>query len=140
MLTVLIWHQGCITNSSCTAVRWVPSSPTLFLVSHADGTIIVYDKEREDGIFSPQEPTAQSSAATSHSEGSSSSIPSEDASSQGQWNPLDTMFVTMPRWHPVTAHAASTAAGGRPDKDKTTKNPVSHWKVARRSVVGTTLS
>ncbi|KAI0263363.1 WD40-repeat-containing domain protein [Gloeopeniophorella convolvens] len=98
--------QGRITNSPCTAVRWVPSSPNLFLVSHADGTIIVYDKDRDDGAFVP-------------------------GGGNGEWNPLDSVFVSIPPWHP--AHAAG--AGGRGDKDKTTKNPVSHWRVARRSIV-----
>lgn len=49
--------QGCITNSPCTAIRWVPGSRNLFLVSHANGTIVVYDKEREDDTtFQPSIP------------------------------------------------------------------------------------
>ncbi|KAJ3793450.1 hypothetical protein GGU11DRAFT_850892 [Lentinula aff. detonsa] len=47
---------GCVTSSACTAVRWVPASASLFLVSHADGTIVVYDRDREDGTFGPREP------------------------------------------------------------------------------------
>ena len=43
------------------------------------------------------------------------------------------MFVTVPPWHPVTGGLGN---GGRPDKEKTAKNPVSHWRVSRRSVVG----
>ncbi|KAJ7112454.1 catabolite repression protein creC [Mycena crocata] len=104
--------QGSITNSPCTAVRWVPSSSTLFLVAHADGTIIVYDKEREDGSFTPRATT-------------------ESASESGgpkEWDPIDSIFVTMPPWHPVS--------GAGPGKiDKMAKNPVSHWRVARRAVV-----
>ncbi|KAG8940074.1 hypothetical protein FRC00_013257, partial [Tulasnella sp. 408] len=50
-------HKGCITNSPCTAIRWVPGSRNLFLVSHANGTIVVYDKEREDDTtFQPSIP------------------------------------------------------------------------------------
>uniref|UniRef100_D8PVB9 Uncharacterized protein n=1 Tax=Schizophyllum commune (strain H4-8 / FGSC 9210) TaxID=578458 RepID=D8PVB9_SCHCM len=100
---------GFITNSPCTAVRWVPSSPTLFLVSHADGTIIVYDKEREDGSFSPQDPARRVSPPPS--DGSSSS--------GGSWDPMGDIFVSMPPWHP----------------EKAAKNPVSHWRVSRRAVV-----
>jgi len=47
---------------------------------------------------------------------------------------LDSIFVTIPPWHPVNATGAS-GGGGRGDRDKTTKNPVSHWKVSKRSVV-----
>ncbi|TDL24991.1 WD40 repeat-like protein [Rickenella mellea] len=126
--------QGCITNSPCTAVRWVPSSPTLFLVSHADGTIIVYDKEREDGAFTAQDPGLSNTTSHSNTEANGIVPPSPNATRQASWDPLDSMFVTMPRWHPVTAHAGNIA-GGKVEKEKTTKNPVSHWRVSRRSVV-----
>ncbi|KAF9019384.1 WD40 repeat-like protein [Hymenopellis radicata] len=96
--------RGCISNSPCTAVRWVPSSSTLFLVSHADGTIIVYDKERDDGTFK-----------------------AEDPSSSKEWDPVDNIFVTMPPWHPVS--------GLKTEKEKAVKNPVSHWRVSRKSIV-----
>ncbi|KAJ7256497.1 WD40-repeat-containing domain protein [Mycena haematopus] len=103
--------QGSITNSPCTAVRWVPSSSSLFLVAHADGTIIVYDKEREDGHFTPQDPTQKNTS---------------DSESQ-PWDPIDSIFVTMPPWHPVSSGAGLAA--------KVAKNPVSHWRVSRRAVV-----
>ncbi|KAH9852675.1 WD40 repeat-like protein [Lenzites betulinus] len=119
--------QGRICNSPCTAIRWVPDSPNLFLVSHADGTIIVYDKEREDGAFTPQEP-GSSSPTVFPLDGMSSS------SSQGEWNPLDSIFVTMPPWHPVTA-GGPIPPGAKAEKEKTAKNPVSHWRVSRRSIV-----
>ena len=114
----------------------MPSSPNLFLVSHADGTIIVYDKDREDGVFSPQPPTA--SLASPPRPPSNDPIPpsSEGSSPAGEWNPLDSIFVTIPPWHPANATGAP-AGGGKGDRDKATKNPVSHWKVSKRSVVGT---
>ncbi|KAG2350131.1 WD40 repeat-like protein [Suillus weaverae] len=109
--------QGTITSSICTAVRWVPSSPTLFLVSHADGTIIVYDKEREDGLFTATIPNALTNAPHMHP-----TTPVSD-----QWDPLSTMFVTPPPWHPE--------AIGRGEKGVVAKNPVSHWRLCRRGVV-----
>ncbi|GBE81904.1 Probable catabolite repression protein [Sparassis crispa] len=115
--------QGRICNSPCTAIRWVPDSPNLFLASHADGTIVVYDKEREDGVFMPQEPGAPPSTS---SDGNS-------ASSHGEWNPLDSIFVTMPPWHPVTV-GGNLSSGGKSEKEKTAKNPVSHWKVSRKGI------
>ncbi|KAJ7685520.1 catabolite repression protein creC [Mycena polygramma] len=114
--------QGSITNSPCTAVRWVPSSTSLFLVAHADGTIIVYDKEREDGNFTPQDP-AQKTTDSPSSDG--------QQGSSNPWDPIDSIFVTMPPWHPVSSGAGITV----PSKDKVAKNPVSHWRVSRRSVV-----
>lgn len=128
LLRCIYWvPQGRISNSRCTAIRWVPSSQTLFLVAHADGTVIVYDRDREDGAFVPQEPTlsTSASASTNGSESLSNSSP-------GEWNPLDSIFVTLPPWHPV-----SVANGaGKSDRDKSAKNPVSHWRVSKRSVTG----
>lgn len=113
----------------------MPGSPSVFVVSHADGTIIVYDKEREDGAFTAQKPFKRSTAPpVSQSESSSSSFPSDDASSREEWDPLESIFVTPPKWHPVATH--SNHNRGRSDKDKTAKNPVSHWRVSRRGVLG----
>lgn len=113
--------QGTISSSICTAVRWVPSSPTLFLVSHADGTIIVYDKEREDGLFTASIPngltnTPHITINTHHPS------PISDG-----WDPLSSIFVTPPPWHPE--------ATGRGEKGMVAKNPVSHWRLCRRGVV-----
>ncbi|KAF8163501.1 catabolite repression protein creC [Crassisporium funariophilum] len=120
--------QGSISGSPCTAVRWVPSSSTLFLASHADGTIIVYDKEREDGAFTPQDPTA------TPAEANHSSPTSTDSSSQKEWDPTDNIFVTMPPWHPVTSGGALNVPG-KSGKDQAAKNPVSHWRLSRRGVL-----
>jgi len=111
----------------CTAIRWVPSSPNLFLVSHADGTIIVYDKEREDGTFTPQDPSAGTPSFMPPSDGYPQGTP------PGEWNPLDNILVTMPPWHPVTV--GSMNGGGKAEKDKVAKNPVSHWRVSRKSII-----
>ncbi|CAL1705562.1 unnamed protein product [Somion occarium] len=119
--------QGRICNSPCTAIRWVPSSPNLFLVSHADGTMLVYDKEREDGIFTPQEPTGQPNSGNSAFD--ASVIPGIPPT--GEWNSFDSIFVTMPPWHPVT----TTAGGGKGEKEKAAKNPVSHWRVSKKTII-----
>jgi catabolite repression protein CreC len=111
--------QGCITSSPCTAVRWVPQSPTLFLVAHADGTILVYDKEREDFTsFTPSEPVG------------------EDG---GEWDPNLSIYITMPPWHPAAGTNATGVADEKERKEREkekAKNPVSHWRVAKRSIVG----
>ncbi|KAF8511148.1 WD40-repeat-containing domain protein [Hysterangium stoloniferum] len=98
--------QGSICNSVCTSVRWVPKSPTLFIVSYTDGSIVIYDKEREDGTFTPQSPRSTENLG--------------DYGAPGEWNPNEEMFVSMPPWHPA---------------DKTGKNPISHWKLSTMSVL-----
>ena len=126
----LIINKGSISGSPCTAVRWVPLSSTLFLVSHADGTIIVYDKERDDGTFIPQDPTTGTSV-----DATNPSQVSPDGTPHKEWDPTDNIFVTMPPWHPV-ASGATLNVPGKSEKDKVVKNPVSHWRLSRRGVVG----
>ncbi|KAI0705903.1 WD40-repeat-containing domain protein [Cytidiella melzeri] len=118
--------QGRISSSPCSTVRWVPSSPNLFLVAHADGTMVLYDKEREDGTFVPKEPIAVE-PLTRVMNGTESA-----GSQDGVWNPLDSIFVTMPPWHPA---AIASPHPGSKEKDKTPKNPVSHWRVSNKRIV-----
>ncbi|KAH9484123.1 putative catabolite repression protein creC [Psilocybe cubensis] len=121
--------QGSISGSPCTAVRWVPSSSTLFLVSHADGTIIVYDKERDDGTFTPQDPNSGTNDA------SSNFVSSPVDGITQEWDPVDSLFVTMPPWHPVTSGGGALSAVGKAEKEKVAKNPVSHWRLSKQGVV-----
>lgn len=44
-----------INSSPIYQIRWLPGSENLFLAAHMDGTLIVYDKEREDAAFTPEE-------------------------------------------------------------------------------------
>lgn len=40
--------NGVINSSAVSDVKWIPGSENLFLASHMDGTMVVYDKEKED--------------------------------------------------------------------------------------------
>ena len=45
---------GCITSSAVTQVRWLPGSENLIMAAHADGSVLIYDREREDSSdFTP---------------------------------------------------------------------------------------
>jgi len=39
-------------------IKWIPGSDNLFLASHMDGSLVVYDKEKEDAPFTPEEDEA----------------------------------------------------------------------------------
>lgn len=39
-------------------IRWIPGSETLFLAAHMDGSLVVYDKEKDDAAFLPEEESA----------------------------------------------------------------------------------
>lgn len=46
--------NGVINNSPVTHIKWLPGSENLFLASHANGVLVVYDKEKEDALFTPE--------------------------------------------------------------------------------------
>lgn len=54
-------------------IKWIPGSENLFLASHMDGSLVVYDKEKEDAIFSPELETGESETAN----GASSALPTK---------------------------------------------------------------
>ena len=51
---VRINKNNVISTSAVSEIRWLPGSDNLFLASHMDGTLIVYDKERDDAAFIPE--------------------------------------------------------------------------------------
>ena len=49
--------NGMINHSPISAIYWLPNKENLFMAAHTDGTLVVYDKEKEDAEFVPEEPT-----------------------------------------------------------------------------------
>lgn len=43
-----------------TEIKWLPGSENLFLAAHNDGSLVVYDKEKEDAPFVSEEAPASS--------------------------------------------------------------------------------
>lgn len=46
--------NGVISNSPVTHIKWLPGSENLFMAAHANGQLVVYDKEKEDALFTPE--------------------------------------------------------------------------------------
>lgn len=43
-------NKGGISNATpVSSIKWLPNKENLFIAAHMDGTLVVYDKEREDG-------------------------------------------------------------------------------------------
>lgn len=152
-------------------MRWVPGSRNLFLVSHANGTIVVYDKEREDDANfkptlppdsaptqhpsnppSPAHPQTADETATDddttvtanpfslhqlqrhlHIHPSSSPVSHSNLPSAPilPWNSLEEIWVTRPgsQWDEEKDREKEMTIAA-------TKNPVSHWRVARQGIIG----
>ncbi|KAL6998234.1 hypothetical protein U1Q18_008360 [Sarracenia purpurea var. burkii] len=47
--------DGCVNNSRCTSISWVPNGDGTFVVAHADGNLYVYEKNK-DGSSDPSFP------------------------------------------------------------------------------------
>lgn len=49
--------NGSINNTPVSYIGWIPGSENLFLAAHMDGTLLVYDKEKDDSAFFAEEMT-----------------------------------------------------------------------------------
>ena len=100
--------------------------------------MIVYEKDREDGPFTPRPPPTGVSSPLPHprphipnprssSPSGGGGGPSHDDNIEAPWDPMDDMFVTP-------NHAGG--AVGLNEKGPPKKNPVSHWRVSKKSIIG----
>lgn len=48
-------QQGIINKTPVSHIHWIPGAENLFLAAHMDGSLVVYDKEKEDAAFNPEE-------------------------------------------------------------------------------------
>src|ERR1700710_1117761 len=53
--SMLTCWQGIINATPVSEIRWIPGSENLFLAAHMDGSLVVYDKEKDDAAFLPEE-------------------------------------------------------------------------------------
>ncbi|CAL5419944.1 unnamed protein product [Camellia sinensis] len=45
--------DGCVNNSRCTSIVWVPNGDGTFVVAHADGNLYVYEKNKDGSVSNP---------------------------------------------------------------------------------------
>ena len=60
--------NGAINNTPVSHIKWIPGSENLFLASHTDGTLVVYDKEKDDSSFFAEEALHDEEAVSSGDE------------------------------------------------------------------------
>ncbi|XP_059646890.1 uncharacterized protein LOC132293425 isoform X2 [Cornus florida] len=53
--------DGCVNNSRCTSIAWVPNGDGAFVIAHADGNLYVYEKSK-DGSGDPSFPVIKDQA------------------------------------------------------------------------------
>ncbi|KAK0382759.1 hypothetical protein NLU13_9855 [Sarocladium strictum] len=47
--------NGVINSTPVSKIKWIPGSENLFLAGHMDGSLVVYDKEKDDAPFIPED-------------------------------------------------------------------------------------
>lgn len=47
--------NGLINSSPISSILWLPNKENLFIAAHTDGSLVVYDKEKEDAEFVPED-------------------------------------------------------------------------------------
>lgn len=60
--------NGIINETPVSHIKWIPGSENLFLAAHMDGTLVVYDKEKEDAPFASEDAAANDSAISDDEE------------------------------------------------------------------------
>ena len=122
----LVWYEpfaqryarlnknGAINPAPVACVRWIPGSENLFLAAHMDGTLVVYDKEREDAAFVPEDAPGATTAVAAAREAGSPYLPEP------------------------TATAGGSAGGLQVQKSVNSKNqkgnPVALWKLSNQKI------
>ena len=103
---------GAVNASGVRQVRWLPRSESLFLSAHADGSVFVMDREREELASSAQRPEPDA-----------------------RWNYNHALFVSHPR--DVLGDEGSTSgwwlSKGK-DGGSAQMNPVGYWRVSKHAV------
>lgn len=61
--------NGIINATPVSEIRWIPGSENLFLAAHMDGSLVVYDKEKEEVAFLPEEKSNEALDAIIESDG-----------------------------------------------------------------------
>ena len=58
--------NGIISTSPIQSILWMPGKENLFIAAHMDGTILVYDKDKEDAPFTPGSEDSTSNTQPPH--------------------------------------------------------------------------
>ncbi|CEH15652.1 WD40 protein DMR-N9 [Ceraceosorus bombacis] len=152
---------GIMVSSRVTQVRWLPGSENLFLSSHADGTMMICDRYREDAPTGSWTPASVWSHVPS-SETDSTVLAHDDEHAPADSEPLEVLdidgliahreqrqlphlrawdsrrclLVTRPGENAMSAEIASSAGnqGKKSQQIWATRNPISHWRVCESKI------
>lgn len=96
--------QGIINSAPVSEIKWLPGSENIFLAAHMDGTLIVYDKERDDATFVPEDAWVQAEESTDESDHAPLHINKSVNSKNQKANPVASWKLSN---HPINGFAFS---------------------------------
>lgn len=134
--------SGTVTSSPITGIQWLPPATTfagqenianLFLTSHADGSVVVWDKDREDWSgFTPSRVADRGSAGGKENDWSGTA-----GGSSGGGSVMGEKHAPVGGQQPAGMNNITVSKPPGADKrGQSLRNPVSHWKVSKKSIAG----
>ncbi len=119
--------QGTINSHPVADIKWLPGSENLFLAAHSDGALVLYDKERDDAPFVPEEPSAPA-ATTPAATPRDSNVPAAAATAAA------TPAAAPPRDCSGPAAVACLTVGKSVHSKNQKANPVACWSISPQPV------
>lgn len=145
--------SGCITSSAVTSILWLPPSPAvdpaspalepgaslstarsnLFVTSHADGSVVLWDKDKEDWNGFVTQPFPPAAAASNFGGGLGAGSQDEGTGAgNGQHGSSWTQRLGSHEGMSVSKVPATDRKGQSMAK----YNPVSHWRLSDKAIKG----
>lgn len=100
-----------INSHAVTDIKWLPGSENLFLAAHQDGSLVVYDKEKEDALFVPEDTSDAAGVA-------------------------ENAFAVNGTFSPMKYFAVKKSVKSKNQR----ANPVSYWSVSKSAVTAFSFS
>ncbi|POS86733.1 hypothetical protein EPUL_001733, partial [Erysiphe pulchra] len=112
--------KGIINQHAISEIRWIPGSESLFLAAHIDGSLVVYDKEKDDAAFMSEGSEKSISGPPSNNESANDPLLHVDKSVRSKnqkFNPVSLWKLSNQRinafaFSPDSRHLAVVCEGG----------------------------
>ncbi|RKF64633.1 putative catabolite repression protein creC [Erysiphe neolycopersici] len=112
--------KGIINQHAISEIRWIPGSESLFLAAHIDGSLVIYDKEKDDAVFMSEGSEKSTSDSPSNHESSNVTLLHVDKSVRSKnqkFNPVSLWKLSNQRinafaFSPDCRHLAMVCEGG----------------------------
>ncbi|CAO3642589.1 unnamed protein product [Cunninghamella blakesleeana] len=132
---------GVMNSSSITMIRWIQGSENLFMAAFQDGSIMIFDKEKEDELFNPNDHDKNVSISNNNATTSSSSNHWNYHHSKHTFPSQQQQQPSIDKNHSKQSIPKQTFRITKPSTKISTKyNPVAHWKLSNQSITAFSFS